>query len=109
MVSQLLLYKEGGGSQPRQMPAQQVQGGLGGLPANPVPVHLTGVKGNHLALLAPGQAQVNQADGIAPVVRLRAGHAGGGQGDVTPQNGFGSPGHGLGHLGETAPYWSSSV
>ena len=46
--------------------------------------HGPGMEGFDNALVPPGDAQVNQADGVAPVVGIGAGHAGDRQAEVRP-------------------------
>ena len=65
--------------------------------------HGPGAEGFDNALVPPGDAQVDQADGVAPVVGIGAGHAGGREGDVTAQGLPGPAGHGLRHLGGDGP------
>ncbi len=109
-VSQLLLYKEGGGSQPRQMPRSRSRGGLGGLPANPVPVHLTRREGEPPGTArprpGPGKPGRWECPGRPAPGRPRRWWTGR---LSHPRTALAPRAMASATWGETAPYWSSSV
>ena len=99
LIGRIILVGQAG-----EVPAGQVQGVVGGLgpqagPDGPV----AQLQGADIGAAGSGDGHKHGAHLVATVVLVRAGHAGGGQGDVAAQDLAGTFRHGLGHLGGDGP------